>query len=92
MHLHALVVAVGGAARIRDLRDASARRLHQHRGGIDVAGFTDRLVHQCRAERKDFDRLLRQQEARHVEIMDHHVAEESARAFHIVERRRPGIA
>ena len=40
----------------------------------------------------DLDRLLAEQEARHVEIVDHHVAKETAGALDIAHRRRGGIA
>ena len=42
VHLDALVVAVGRAARVRDLRDLAGGGLEQHRRGIDVAGRADR--------------------------------------------------
>ena len=68
--------------------DLAGRRLHQHRGGVDVAGLADRRVDQRRAEGEDLDRLLAEQEARHVEIVDHHVAEEPAGALDVGDRRR----
>ena len=46
-------------------------------------------IDQRRAQREDLDRLLAEQEARHVEIMDHHVAEQPARAL---RRSRPAAA
>ena len=92
VNLDALVVAIGGAARIRDLGDPARSGLHDHRGGVDIAGLADRLVDEGGAEREDLDRLFGQEEARHVEIMDHHVAEEAARALDVIDRRRRGIA
>ena len=54
--------------------------------------WADRRIDQRRAEREDLDRLLGEEEAGHVEVMDHHVAEEPARALDILDRRRTGIA
>ena len=92
MHLDALVVAIGGAARIGDLGDPAGRGLEQHGGGIDVAGLADGRIDQIGADGMDLDRLLAEQEARHVEIVDHHVAIETAGALDIAHRRRAGIA
>lgn len=92
MHLDALVIAIGRAPRVRDLRDLARGRLHHHGGGVDIAGLADRLVDEGGTEREDLDRLLGQEEARHVEVVDHHVAEEPARAPDVVDRRRRGIA
>ena len=90
--LDALVVAVGGAARVGDLRELAALGLQRDDGGVDVAGLADRRVDQARGHGGDFDRLLAQQEARHVEIVDHHVAEQAAGARDVGDRRRPRIA
>ncbi len=40
----------------------------------------------------DLDWFLAEQEARHVEIVDHHVAEQAAGARNIADRRRPRVA
>src|SRR5277367_7136779 len=91
MRLDALIVAIGGAARIRDLRDLARFGLHDDDGGVDVARLADRLVDQSRTHRADRDRLLAEQEARHVEIVDHHVAKQTARARYIGNWRRAGV-
>ena len=92
VRLDPLIVAIGRAARIGDLRDLARGGLHDDDRGVDVAGLPDRLVDQRRPHRADRDRLLAEQEPGHVEIVDHHVAEQAARARDIGDRRRPGIA
>ena len=79
MDFDALVVAVGGAARVRDLGDPAGRGLEQHGGGVDVAGRADRRVDEAGADRVHLDRLLAEQKASHVKVMDHHVAKQPAR-------------
>ena len=48
-------------------------------------------IDQRRADGMNLDRLVAEQEARHVEIVDHHVAEEAARALrHTPPAAAPG--
>ena len=93
MHLDALVVAVGGAARVRD-------------GAVLAGGGGEHHARRCRNRRAspifgststeacadDGGDLFAQQEAGHVEIVDRHVAEDAAGAGDVVDRRRAGIA
>ncbi len=81
MHLDALVIAIGRAPRVRDLRDLARRSLEHHRGGVDITRRSDRGIDQARADRVDLDRLLAKQKPRHVEIVNHHVPVESAGTF-----------
>ena len=67
---------------------ACAQRQHC---GIDVARRLDRRVDQVGAGRKHFHDLARDR-ARHVEVVDRHVAEQSARGGDIFRRRRRRIA
>ena len=53
-----------------------------------VAGGADRGIHQAAAVRRDLGRLLAEQPARHVEVVDRHVAEQAAGSLHIRDRRR----
>ncbi len=92
MHFDALVVAIGGAARIGDLGDAARRRAQHADGGIHIPRRADGRIDQRRSRRIDGDRLLAEQEARHVEIVDHHVAEEAAGALDVFDGRRRGVA
>ena len=92
MHFDALVIAVGGPARVRDLADLARCGLQQNGRRVDVAGLADRRIDQSRADRMDLDRLLAEQEARHVEVVDHHIAEEAARPRDVADRRRRRIA
>ena len=93
VHLDALVVAIGGAAGIGDLARSCPGGLQHHGRRVDVAGLADRRIDQRGADRVHLDRLVaEQQEAGHVEIVDHHVAEQAARACDVAHRRRAGIA
>ena len=87
--LDALVVAEHRAARVRDLRDAAASGAQRHRRRVDVARGADRGVDQAAAVRRDLDRLLAEQPACHVEVVDRHVAEHASRAQHVL---RPAAA
>ena len=75
------------ASRVRDLAELSRARAHLHDGRVDIAGLADPPVDEARPHCLDLDRILAHEEARHVEIVDHHVAEEAARAFHVIDRR-----
>ena len=92
MHLETLVVTVGRPARIGDLTDLAACGLEQHRGGVDVAGLADLRVNQSRTDGIDLDRLLGEEEAGHVEVVDHHVTEDAARGGYVAGWRWIGVA
>ena len=89
--LHALVVAIGAAARIVDVDQHPGRRPQRHHRGIDVAGASDRRIDQRIAEGGHRDDLAGD-EARDVEIMDGHVAEQAAGHRDVAERRRRRVA
>ena len=88
----ALIVAIDGAAAVRDLAERTRARPQGHDGGVDVGGIADRGIGQHAGGGEDLDRLLSEQPARHVEIVDHHVAEQAARDSHIGDRRRARVA
>jgi hypothetical protein len=90
--LDALIVAVGGAAGVGDLRDLARRRFHHHGGGVDIAGLAYGGVHEVRCYRVHLHRFLAEQKARHVEVVDHHVPKEPAGAREVIRRRRRWIA
>jgi hypothetical protein len=92
MHLDALVVAIGRAARIGDLRDLSRDGLEHYRSRIDIARRADRGIDDRRSDRMNLGWLLAEQQPRHVEVVDHHVAEQPARAFDEARMRRRRIA
>ena len=87
-----LIVAIGGAAAVRDLAKRAGRRPQGHHRGIDIAGLADRRIDQHAGGGEQLDRFLAHEPARHVEIVDHHVAEQPAGEAHIAERRRCRIA
>ena len=67
--------------------------LQDHHHGVEV----DELLHHCDVYDPaglgiDLDRLLAEKEARHVEVMDRHVAEDTARMSDIVARRQARVA
>ena len=87
MGLDSLVIAVAGAAAIGDDGDAPAGALHRHAGGVDVADAGDLRIGQRRCGRGNGNGFLAQDVARHVEVMDRHVAKHAARDREIVERQ-----
>ena len=91
MRLDALVIAVGGTTGIGDLAQPAARGSQRRHGGIHISGGADRRVHQARGGGVHEHRFLAQQEARHIEVVDHHVAEQAARRSDIGWRRRRRI-
>ena len=90
--LDALVVAERAATAVRDLADAAAGRGQQRDRGIDIARRADCGVDEARAARIDLHRLFAEQPTRHVEVVNHHVAKQSARATDVVDRRRRRVA
>ena len=55
--------------------------------------FADRGIDEGGADRMHLDRLVaEQEEAGHVEIVDHHVPEQAARGRDVADRRRAGVA
>ena len=89
--LDALVVAVGGAAAVGDLAECAGGGLERHHGGIDVTDAADRAIDERARRRHYLHRLLAQEPACHVEIVDHHVPEQPAGHLDVVERRRAGV-
>ncbi len=88
----ALVVAEGRAPGVDDLRDAPARGAQRDRGRVDVARLADRGIDEAAAVRRDLRRFFAEQPARHVEIVDRHVAEHPAGALDVGDRRRCRVA
>ena len=58
MHLDALVVTIGGAARIGDLAELAGGGAHHHHRGIHIAGLADGGIDQRGTDGMDLDRLL----------------------------------
>ena len=92
MRLDPLIIAIGGAARIADLAQFAARRAQRHHRGIDIPRRRDPGIHQAGRRGEHLDRLLLQQEPRHIEVMDHHVAEQPAGRRDVGRWRRAGVA
>ena len=92
MDLDALVVAVGGAARVGDHAQTAAGGAQHGDRGVDVAGGADVLVDDRRPGGGDLDDGFAHQEPRHVEVVDHHVPEQAAGPPDVLQRRRCRIA
>src|SRR5258708_8424051 len=90
--LDALVIAIDRTPAVRDLAQRTRLRTQCHDRRVDIARFADRRIDQHARGGKYLDRLLAQEPPRHVEIVDHHVAEQAARTAYIFDRRRSGIA
>jgi TolA-binding protein len=81
VHLDPLVIAIGRAARVRDLADAARGGGQDNSRRVHVAGLADCRIDQRRTHGIEAHELLAQQETGHVEIVDHHVPEQPARAL-----------
>jgi hypothetical protein len=92
MHLYALVIPVRSAARVGNLANPPAGRCQGNGGRIHIARRADGGINQRRPNGMQADEFLAHQKARHVEIMDHHIPKQPARAFDIRDRRRGRIA
>src|SRR5438552_5392423 len=90
--LDALVIAIDRTPAVRDLAQRARLRAQCHNRRVDIACFPDGRVNKYARRSKYVDWLLVQEPPRHVEIVDHHVAEQPARAAHIFDRRRTRIA
>ena len=90
--LDALVISIRGAAGIGDLRQRPTGGAQHDHGSVYVPRRADGGIDQHRGGGINLDRLLIQQVARHIEVVDHHVAEQPAGAGDVGERRRRRIA
>ena len=91
-HLEALVVAVRRTAAGVDLREAPAARADGHRGAsmspaAPTAGSVRQLPVACTRHR-----VVVEDPAEDVEVVDQHVAEDAAGAPDVLDRRRAGVA
>ena len=78
MHLDPLVIAIGRTARIADEALLAAGRRQNHADGIEIAQLANLRIDQNRGNCGDRCNLFPQQETRHIEIVDGHVAEDAA--------------
>ena len=89
--LDPLVVAVGGAARIADHRDAPVPPGHRHGSGIHVSRRPDGRVDEGTRGGEHGPGQIAHDEVRQVEVVDHHVPEQPAGDRDVGEGRRRGI-
>ena len=86
-----LVVAVTAAAAVVDVDQSAGGGPHDDHRGVDIAHFLDGRVDQVAAHGLNLDDVAGQI-ARHVEVVDRHVAEQPAGALDVLGRRRGGVA
>src|SRR5260370_35214488 len=86
--LDALVIAINRTPAVRDLAQRTRWRAQCHDRRIDIARVADRRIDQHARRGKYLDRLLAREPPRPIEIVNHHVAEQAARAAHVFDRRR----
>ena len=92
MDFETLIITVGGAAAVVDVRLPAGRGFHEHHHGVGIADFTNRRIDQATAIGEDLDRLFAEEPARHIEIVDRHVAELPTRNFDIADRWQARVA
>jgi hypothetical protein len=94
-HFKALVVAVGGAAAGVDLAQAAFLGANSHRRAVHIAQGGNGRVGQHRAggaEPGGFVAIGAQNPAKHIEVMDQHVAKDAARGLDVLGRRCARVA
>ena len=90
--LDPLIKAIGRSPRVEDDRLLSARCNHGHAGRVDISEFANLRINQAAATAMNIDRFLAEHPSGHVEVVNHHVAEETAGFRNILERGWVGIA
>jgi len=92
MHLDPLVIAISGAARVRDEGHLAGRRFQHDLNRIAIPRHANRGVHQNGGHGGHLGHLFAQQEPRHIKVVDRHIAKDAARTFDVIDRRGAGIA
>ena len=91
-YLNALVVTVNRLAAVVDDTDCTVCELQGNESGVYVACLADARVYQNRTDGVDLSDLAARQEARHVEVVDHHIIEDAAGNLDIGYRGRLRVA
>ena len=73
------------------MTQSAGRHAHDHHGRVDVAGLPDARIDKHAAHRRNFHRILGEQEPRHVEIVDRHVPKQPSGDPHVFQRGRRRI-
>ena len=92
VRLHALVVSVAGAAGVVDAAEDAAFGSHDDHCGVNIVQLHDARVYQDGALRHDGFRLVGEDEACEVQVVDHHVLEDAAGDAEVFQVRRGGVA
>ena len=90
-NLDPLIIAIGCAAAVRDDRLPARCRAQNDVDAVKIPQLADCRIRQHGCRRQHGFNLFPQQPARHVEVMDRHVAEYPARAGDVIGGRRAGI-
>ena len=86
-----MIVAVDGPPAVADLAQDARGRLEDHHRRIDVADLRDAGIDQAAAGGEQLNRFLAEQPTHHIEVVDHHVAEQTAAGLQVFERRKSRI-
>src|SRR6516164_8144124 len=90
--LNPLVKAIGSSPRVEDYRLPAARRDKGHASRVDIAEFANLGIDEAAATTMNADRFFAKHPPSHVEVVNHHVAEETARLRNVLKRGRIWIA
>src|SRR5690606_39662686 len=91
-HFDALIISIYSLTAVVNSADRAVGERQHHDRGVHVARLTDARIDPHGGARVDFLDLAAHQEADHVEVVDHHVHEDAARHFDVLDGRRRGIA
>ena len=91
-YLNALVVTVNCLAAVVDHADRAVCELEGNERGINVAGLTDARIDQNGTNCIYLGNFAACEEAGHIEVVDHHIVEDTAGNLNIGYRRRLRIA
>ena len=73
------------------MAQGAGRHAHDHHSRVNVAGLPYARIDKHAAHRRNFHRILGEQEPRHVEIVDRHVPKQPSGDPHVVQRGRRRI-
>ncbi len=87
-YLDALIVTVNCLAAVVDHADRAVFELEGNERGVNVAGLTDARIDQNGTNCIYLSNFAACEEAGHIEVVDHHIVEDTAGNLNIGYRRR----
>ena len=90
--LNALIVTVDSAAAVIDRSNRTGFELERNDSRVDITGLADFRINEHRTLCIDFLNLIASEETSHIEIVDHHIVEDTAGNFDVIDGRRLRIA